>query len=56
MEIEVEYLDLNICIVCLEEKPDLTAVEFTETVPDMLPNGPVLMKHLWFRVTLKTVI
>ncbi|KAL9699410.1 hypothetical protein quinque_002851 [Culex quinquefasciatus] len=49
MEIEVEYLDLNICIVCLEEKPDMIAVEFSETAPDLLPNGPVLAKHLWFR-------
>uniref|UniRef100_A0A1Q3F543 C2H2-type domain-containing protein n=1 Tax=Culex tarsalis TaxID=7177 RepID=A0A1Q3F543_CULTA len=49
MEIEVEYLDLNICIVCLEEKPDMTAVEFDETASDSLSNGPVLMKHLWFR-------
>lgn len=52
MEIEVEYLDLNICIVCLEEKPDMIAVEFSEIAPDLLPNGPVLAKHLWFRVRL----
>ncbi|KAL9699412.1 hypothetical protein quinque_002853 [Culex quinquefasciatus] len=49
MEIEVEYLDLNICIVCLEEKPDMIAVEFSEIAPDLIPNGPVLAKHLWFR-------
>lgn len=50
MEIEVEYLDLNICIVCLEEKPDMIAVEFSEIAPDLIANGPVLAKHLWFRV------
>ncbi|XP_053687995.1 transcription factor grauzone-like [Sabethes cyaneus] len=47
MDIEVEYLEVNMCAVCLNEKCDLIAIGFDENLD---PNiGPVLLQHLWFQ-------
>ncbi|XP_058834935.1 transcription factor grauzone-like [Topomyia yanbarensis] len=44
---EVEFLEVNMCVVCLNEKCDLIAIGFDDQLE---PNiGPVLVKHLWFQ-------
>ncbi|XP_021698913.1 transcription factor grauzone isoform X2 [Aedes aegypti] len=46
MDIEVEFLEANVCVVCLAENPNLLEVQFDERqVPTI---GPILVKHLWF--------
>ncbi|XP_058460589.1 transcription factor grauzone-like [Malaya genurostris] len=45
---EVEFLEVNMCVVCLNEKCDLIAISFDDQLD---PNiGPVLVKHLWFQL------
>lgn len=47
MNIEVEFLEVNVCIVCLVEKSNLLAVNIDETTDSNI--GSILMKHLWFQ-------
>ncbi|XP_062543917.1 transcription factor grauzone-like isoform X2 [Armigeres subalbatus] len=47
MDIGVEFLEINTCAVCLNERPDLLAVQFDETQDRNI--GPILVKHLWFQ-------
>ncbi|XP_055623176.1 transcription factor grauzone-like [Toxorhynchites rutilus septentrionalis] len=47
MEVEVEFLEVNMCAICLSEKSQLVEVTFDETDTQCI--GPVLVRHLWFR-------
>ncbi|XP_065084572.1 transcription factor grauzone-like isoform X1 [Ochlerotatus camptorhynchus] len=47
MDIEVEFLEVNVCTVCLIEKSNLLAVHFDETLDSCI--GTILVKHLWFQ-------
>ncbi|XP_055535177.1 transcription factor grauzone-like [Wyeomyia smithii] len=47
MNVEIDYLEVNMCAVCLNEKCDLIAICFDESLD---PNiGSVLLQHLWFQ-------
>ncbi|KXJ72812.1 hypothetical protein RP20_CCG017196 [Aedes albopictus] len=47
MEVEVEFLEVNACVVCLNEKLSLLAVQFDEQKGSTM--GSILVQHLWFQ-------
>lgn len=50
----MEFLEVNVCTVCLIEKSNLLAVHFDETLDSCI--GPILVKHLWFQVFVIAIV